>query len=75
MSVVDKMARVVKRKPHSFDHIRKATGLEMSDAEFTSLVEQFPSRFQLTRFVRWDDEGQRLRPGRPGVKLRAAGVA
>ncbi len=64
------MASAIKRKPHSFHFIRQSTGLALTDQEFTELARSNPARFRLVRFLKRDDEGVRIRPGRPGVALR-----
>ena len=64
------MAAAVERRPHSFQFIRKATGLTMSDEELTKLVKTDVDRFKLVRFLKRNSEGARIRPGRPGVGLR-----
>jgi hypothetical protein len=69
------MAGAVAHKPHSFQFIRKATGLTMTDEEFTAMAQSDSRRFKLVRFVKRDDEGSRIRPGRPGVGLRKSGNA
>ena len=63
------MAAAVQQKPHSFQFIRKATGLTMTDEEFRAMAESDTGRFKLVRFLASDDEGTRIRPGRPGVGL------
>jgi hypothetical protein len=70
-STVETMAAAVEHKPHSFDHIRRATGLELTDAQFVAMIEKHRDRFKLVRFVKRDDEGARILPGRPGVRLSA----
>ncbi len=64
------IASTVVRKPHSFQYIREATGLRMTDAEFAELASRDLKRFRLVRFVTHNDEGVRVQPGRPGVALR-----
>jgi len=64
------MAAAVEHKPHSFQFIRKTTGLTTTDEEFTAMAQSDSNRFKLVRFVKRDDEGSRIRPGRPGVGLR-----
>jgi hypothetical protein len=64
------MAAAVQQKPHSFQFIRKATGLTMTDEEFRAMAQSDSSRFKLVRFLARSDEGTRIRPGRPGVGLR-----
>jgi hypothetical protein len=64
------IAAAVERKPHSFQFIRKATGLTMSDEELTALAQSDQNRFKLVRFLKRDAGGARIRPGRPGVALR-----
>ena len=66
------MASAIEQRPHSFQFIRKATGLKMTDQEFTAMAKSDLSRFKLVRFLKRDDEGSRIRPGRPGVALRKA---
>jgi hypothetical protein len=67
---VDTIAAAVERKPHSFDHIRRTTGLAFTDEQFVEMIEKNPRRFKLVHFVKRDDEGQQILPGRPGVRLR-----
>jgi len=71
---VEIMAAAVEHKPHSFHYIRRATGLTFSDKEFTAMVECDRGRFKLVHFLTKDDEGKRITPGRPGVRLRADSV-
>jgi hypothetical protein len=72
MSTADALARALKNRPHSFEHVRKATGLDLSDDELMAVVREHPDRFEATRFVQLDADGQRVRPGRPGARLRGA---
>jgi hypothetical protein len=72
MSGIDKVATAVKDKAHSFQYIRKATGLPLSDEQFLALIKENGDRFQFTRILRKDTAGNRVQPGWPGVKLRAA---
>jgi len=67
---VEMMAAAVREKPHSFQFIRKATGLTVTDEEFTAMAQSDQRRFKLVRFLARDDEGTQIRPGRPGVGLR-----
>jgi len=67
---VEVMAAAVQQKPHSFQFIRKATGLTITDDEFRAMARSDKGRFKLVRFVARNDEGTRIRPGRPGVGLR-----
>jgi hypothetical protein len=68
---VEMIAAAVRGRPHSFDRIRSATGLELTDDQFRAVVAANRGRFQRVRFVKRDDEGELIRPGRPGVQLRA----
>jgi hypothetical protein len=72
MSGIDKVATAVKDKAHSFQYIRKATGLPLSDEQFLALIKENGDRFQFTRILRKDTAGNRIQPGWPGVKLRAS---
>ena len=67
---VEIMASIIKQRPHSFQFIREATGLKLTDQEFTAMAKSDPARFKLVRFLKRDDAGVRIRPGRPGVSLR-----
>lgn len=67
---LDIMAGAVEHRPHSFQFIRKATGLKMTDQEFAAMAQSDLSRFKLVRFLKKDDKGSPIRPGRPGVGLR-----
>ena len=64
------IAAAVAHKAHSFEFIRKATGLKMSDEVLTALARSDKTRFKLVRFVKQDSGGARIRPGLPGVALR-----
>jgi hypothetical protein len=68
---VEMIATAVRRGPHSFDYIRSATGLELTDDQFRAVVTANRKRFRLVRFMKRDDAGELIRPGRPGVQLRA----
>jgi hypothetical protein len=71
---METIATAVKQRPHSFDHIRSTTGLKLTDEQFVAMIEKNPDRFKLVHFVKRDDEGAKILPGRPGVRLRAASV-
>ena len=68
------VAAAVAHKPRSFDHIRSTTGIEVTDEQFVAMIERDRGRFRLVRFVRRDDEGNRIRPGRSGLRLKADSV-
>lgn len=68
---VEKVAEAVELKPHSFDHIRRTTGLNLTDEQFVAMIEKNRGRFKLVHFVKRDDEGEFILPGRPGLRLRA----
>jgi hypothetical protein len=70
---VEIMAAAVEHKPRSFHYIRKATGLTLSDAEFTEMVKSAQGRFTLIHFRKQDDKGKQIL-GRPGVRLTANSV-
>lgn len=59
---------------HSFKYIRKATGLVLTDDQFLELIGANEQSLLFTRIRRADAEGNRIQPGWPGVKLRAAGA-
>jgi len=67
---VEIMASVIEQKPHSFQFIRESTGLKLTDQEFMAIAKSDPTRFKLVRFLKRNDEGERVLPGRPGVALR-----
>ncbi len=67
---VETMASIIKQRPHSFQFIREATGLKLTDQEFKAMAKSDPARFKLVRFLKRNDEGVRILPGRPGVALR-----
>ena len=70
MSIIDAVAKAVKDGAHSFRHIRKTTGLRRTDDQFLELIEESEQRLRFTRIRRVDADGNRVQPGRPGVKLR-----
>lgn len=67
---VEIMASAIEKRPHSFQFIRETTGLKLTDKEFTAIAQSDPARFKLVRFLKRDDKGVRILPGRPGVALR-----
>jgi hypothetical protein len=71
---VETIAAAVKHKPHTFDHIRSTTGLKLTDDQFVAMIGKNRGRFKHVRFVKRDDEGKQILPGRPGVQLRAESV-
>ncbi len=72
MSRIETVAAAVKDGAHSFNYIRKATGLKVTDDQFLALIKENEDRLQFTRIRRADAAGNRVQPGWPGVKLRAA---
>ncbi|MBV8383202.1 MAG: hypothetical protein JOZ63_11375 [Planctomycetaceae bacterium] len=73
-NTVETIAAAVEHKPHSFDHVRSTTGLKLTDDQFVAMIEENRGRFKLVHFVKRDDEGKHILPGRPGVRLRADSV-
>jgi hypothetical protein len=57
------------KSAHSYDWIRDKTPLTLSDKEFDDLALQFPKLFRTIRIVQRDANGQRIIPGKPGMKL------
>jgi len=68
---VETIAASVRHTPHSFDHIRRTTGLELTDEQFVAMIGENPGQFKLVRFVKQDAKGKPIRPGRPGVRLKS----
>ena len=71
MSSIDTVTAAVKDGARSFMHIRKATGLRLTDDEFLELIKENEQRLRFTRIRRADADGNRIQPGWPGVKLSA----
>ncbi|QEH31722.1 hypothetical protein OJF2_01870 [Aquisphaera giovannonii] len=65
-----RIAEAVRRRPHGFEFIRGTTGLKLTDDQFRAIVLENRGRFKLVRFLKRDDEGVFIRPGRLGVQLR-----
>jgi hypothetical protein len=74
ISTVEKIAAAVEHKAHSFDHIRSTTSLKLTDVQFMAMIEKNRDRFKVVHFVKRDDEGKQILPGRPGVRLRTESV-
>jgi len=70
-NMTDSVARSIARHPHSFDHIRKVTGLGLSDDQLYDMIKENKQRFKLLHFVKRDGEGNPIQPRRPGIRLRA----
>jgi hypothetical protein len=69
ISRIEAVAAAVKDRAHSFNYIRRTTGLKFTDDQFLDLIED---RLQFTRIRRAGTAGNRIQPGWPGAKLRAA---
>lgn len=69
MSNADRLAELIRSGPHSFRAIRERTDLKLTDDEFADLIRENANRFKAVRFAKKDDQGERIEPGRPGVKL------
>ncbi len=67
---VEIMASAIEQKAHSFQFIREATGLRLTDQEFMAMAKSDLARFKLVRFLKRNNEGVRVLPGRLGVALR-----
>lgn len=67
---VEMIAAALDRGPHSFDYIRNTTGLRLTDDQFRAVVAAHGGRFKLVRFMKRNDEGEIIRPGRLGVRLK-----
>src|SRR5260370_8039494 len=74
MNTVETIATAVEHSPHSFDHIRSITRLKLTDEQFMAMIEKNRGRFKVVHFVKRNDEGKKILPGRPGVRLRANSV-
>jgi hypothetical protein len=70
MSNLDTVAAAVKDRAHSFKHIRRSTGLRLSDNQFLSLISENEGRLKFTRIKRVDANGNLVRPGWPAVRLQ-----
>lgn len=64
------LTTVLQHSPHSFNHIRETTGLQLSDAEFEGLIRRYSQLFESVRIVKRGPKGERGVPGWPGIRLR-----
>jgi hypothetical protein len=71
MSNADILADAIQEAPHSYQVIRARTNLKLTDSEFTALVRENPDRFASVQFAKKDKAGKPIKPGRPGVRLKA----
>jgi hypothetical protein len=71
---VVKIAMAVEHKPHSFAHIRRTTGLKLTDEQFMEMIGNNRDRFKLVRFKKRDKDGKQIHPGRPGLQRRVKPV-
>jgi len=61
---------IIRRKgPHSFEYFRNNTNIRYSDEEFHKIIETYPDCFQEVRIIQHDQDGNRIIPGRPGIRL------
>ena len=65
-NTVETIAAAVEHKAHSFDHIRRSTGIAHADDQFVAMIEANRDRFKLVHFVKKDDEGERILPAARG---------
>jgi hypothetical protein len=75
MNPVEVMAATLRGQAHSFDHIRSATGLKLTDGQFKAMVEENRERFKLVRLMKRTATGEAIRPGRLGARMRTAAGA
>jgi len=61
---------ILQHGTHSFQYFRDHTPLQLSDRAFVALVNYYPNRFEIVRIIARDPHGDRVIPGRPGVRLR-----
>ncbi len=54
---------------HSYEWIKNNTPLTLSDKELDDLASKFSKLFRTTRIIHHDAAGQRIIPGKPGMKL------
>ena len=71
MTDADRLAELVKDAPHSFQVIRARSSLKLTDAQFFALIRENPGLFVSVQFAKKDASGKPIRPGRPGVRLKA----
>lgn len=71
MSNADVLAGAIQEAPHSYQVIRARTNLTLTDSEFRALVRENPDRFVSVQFAKKDKSGKSIKPGRPGVRLKA----
>jgi ppGpp synthetase/RelA/SpoT-type nucleotidyltranferase len=58
------------RRRHSYQWIREKTGLTLTDKEFDDLVAKYPETLRRAPVVHRDESGNRIRGGRPGLKVK-----
>jgi trimethylamine:corrinoid methyltransferase-like protein len=64
------LGRALRSSAHSYEWIRSNTPLNYSDEEFEALFTKKPETFESVRIVRRDENGERIIPGKPGIRLR-----
>jgi hypothetical protein len=57
-----------RRGAHSFQYFRDHTRIKLSDEEFDELIRRNPE-FKKVTIIQRDEDGNRIIPGRPGIKL------
>ena len=67
--MVEKVAILLRRGPHSFEWFRQRTDLKFSDMEFRRLIRDNPNKFKYIRIASRDKEGNKVYGGPPGIKL------
>ena len=68
-NVVTILQAALSRSAHSYEWIRNNTPLTLTDKELDDIALKFPNLFLNTRIVHRDANGQRIIPGKPGMKL------
>lgn len=67
-NVVTILQAALSQSAHSYEWIRNNTPLTLTDKELDDIVLKFPNLFRRTRIVHHDANGQRVIPGKPGMK-------
>ena len=64
------LRRALRGSAHSYDWIRSNTPLNYADSEFDKVISDNPDVFEYVRVIQRDEKGDRIVPGKPGIRLK-----
>lgn len=66
---INEVASYLTKSAHSFKWFRENTEIKYNDDEFNNLIKDNPNIFENAKVIRRDENGNRIIPGYPAIKL------